>query len=187
MLNTLLFENRWMLAAAWVVAQFALIAFWSWRRSRPSARGVWCGFAALPLLLVVSSLVVTTREQIIAKCEHLAGCVEAKNIREINAMLADGFEAGTLDRVAFMQLVEHRLNEWRVEDVILRRMSVTFPSPDVAVAVFLASAHIRSAEFVRDRVAGEWRVTFLSLGGTWRIGSLEPVRRGQWGYAGGVL
>ena len=57
MITGILFESLWSLVIAWVMVQFVLIAIWSRQRDRLSARVVWGGFVALPLLVILSIVV----------------------------------------------------------------------------------------------------------------------------------
>ena len=175
MITKLLFESKWILAAAWVAAQFTLIAIWSWRRSRPWARTVWVGFIALPLLLVISSLVVTARERIITACEHLAASVEARDVAAIQRTLADDFEAEGLDRDAFIRRLERELTRYRVWDVTLRQFEVTFPREDVGVVEFHATARVRSADIVHEWVASRWKLTFHNRSSAWQLARIKAI------------
>ncbi len=160
---------------AWVAVQFVLIAIWSLRRSRPWARTVWVGLVVLPLLLTLSSVVVTARERIIAACEHLAASVEAGDLPAIEQMLADDFEVEGYDRDAFVERVEQTLTRYRVWDVNLRQFEVSFSRKDVGVVEFHATAHVRSPELVHDWFASRWRLTFHRKGDTWRLTGIRSI------------
>ncbi len=171
----LLFESWWLLAAVWVAVQFILIALWSWRRNRLWARTVWVGFIALPLLLGTSALVVTDAERIIEACEYLAARVEAGDVSAIEHMLAEDFEAEGLDRDAITNRLERGLTRYRIWDVSLGRFEVTFPRWHEGVAEFHATARVRSAELVHDRLASKWRLTFRKRSDAWQLVGIESL------------
>ncbi len=164
-----------MLLVLLVAIQLALIAIWSWRRSRVWARIVWIGLAAIPMLPLVSVLVVTPREQIVGLCHDLAALVDEGDAAAIGPHLAGGFEAGGLDRVEFLERVERTLARYHVEDVRLHRFSVSFPREEEGVAVFDSACRVRSADAFLDRLTARWRVTFGSRGALWKVTKIEAL------------
>jgi hypothetical protein len=174
-LTKILFESLWMLAAVWVPLQFILIAVWSWRRSRPSARAVWVGFAALPMLMLVSSVVVTQREQIIALCEDLGGFVEDGDVDAIGKRLADACEVEDLDRDAFLSRVEDTLARYHIWDVGLGSFETTFSSDGACAVEFHATARVRSNDIPYEWFASRWRLNFRRIGDSWLVTKIKPV------------
>ena len=175
MITGILFENLWSLAIAWVMVQFILIAMWSRRRDRLSARIVWGGFAALPLLVILSIMVVTPREQIIRLCRDLAGYVDDGNVAAIEENLASDVDAGGLRRDEFTIRLERTLTYYRVDDPVLRGFEVTLPGADLGVAEFQASANIRSPELIHDWFTSRWRLTCRRSGGEWEVTKIESL------------
>ena len=175
MITRILFESLWLLAVVWVVVQFTLIAIWSRQRNRLWARTVWGGFAAGPLLLILSIVVVTSREQIIELCEDLARHVDKGDVAAIDPRLAADFEAGQLGRDEFVDRLERTLTRYRVDNPELRGFVVTFPAKDVGVAEFRASASVRSPELIYDRFTSRWRATCRRSNGEWKVTKLESL------------
>jgi len=174
-LTRILFESFWMLAAVWVPLQFTLVAIWSWRRSQPSARTVWVGFAALPVLMLASSVVVTQREQIIAVCEELGGFVEDGDVDAIGKRLAGNCQAENLDRAAFLSRVEDTLTRYHVWDVNLRSFETSFPTDGACVVEFHATARVRSNDLPYEWFSSRWRLTFRSIGDSWLVTKIKPL------------
>jgi hypothetical protein len=121
------------------------------------------------MLLALSSLVVTDREQVIAACHRLGSLVEDGDVRAIDRMLADDFEAQGFDRFTFVERLERGLTQYRVSDVSLRKFEVIFPREDVGVIEFHATARVRSANLIREWVASSWRLTFREVGDRWLV------------------
>jgi len=164
-----------MLAAVLVAAQFAVIVVWSWLRSRTAARAVCIGFAAIPTLLILSAVVVTSREHIITVCRNLAEAVELNDVPAIEQPLSRDFEASGLERSAFVEQVEHVLTRFSVHDTELKRFEVTFPSKDVGIATLNASCRVESAEMSYGWLPSRWRLTFGRVGGTWLVTNIESI------------
>ena len=175
MISRILFESPWLLVITWVAVQFILIAVWSWQRSKAAGRIVWVGFAAAPLLLITSVLVVTPREQIINLTRTLAGHVDDPNLRAIKLLLADDFHAGDFDRDTFLDRLEPALTKYRIDDPRLRWFQVSFPESDVGVVEFHATAHVRSPEVLYDWIASRWRLTFRREGEQWLLTEVESL------------
>ncbi len=174
-ISTLLFENVWLLLVTLVAIQFTLIAFWSWRRTRRSARAVWAGFAAVPVLLLLSIVVVTPRERIIGLCRDLAVMVDEGNVVAIREHLAEDFEAAGMNRDEFLDRVEQTLTLYHVDDARLRGFDITLSRNVEAVAVFNAVCRVRSVDAFLDRLISRWRLTFSGAGRIWRITRIETI------------
>ena len=175
MITRILFESLWLLAVAWVVAEFILIVVWSWRRSRRAAYCVYGGFAAAPLLFIASVLIVTPREQLIQLCMELSGYVDDGNVAAIERHLASDFEAGRLDRNGFIKRLEQSLSRYRVDDPRLRRFQVSFPEAHRGTVVFQASARVRSPDLVYDWIVSRWRLHCRRTADRWQVIKLESL------------
>lgn len=176
-----LLESLWFVAAAWVAAELLLIALWSWRRSRTWARAVWIGFAALPVLLAASSLVVTDRERIRAVCRDLADAVENSAPEVIERRLADDFESEGLDREAFIRRVRNALDRYKVWNVALHGLNVELLTDDAGKAEFRTTANVRGEGVVYEWFASRWRLGFARRGDGWLVTRVErlPDRGGS--------
>jgi len=174
-LSSLLLERAWILAVILVIAQFSLICLWSWRRGAASKRAVWIGFAAIPILLSMSALVVTTREQVVAVCHDLARYVEDGNAAAVIARLTDDFRADGMDRSQFEQRLTDAMVRHRIDHTRLSAFDVSLPAPDRAIAEFDASGLVRGDGLLMDRVLTRWRLSFRSEAGGWRLEGAETV------------
>jgi len=163
------------LAAAWLAAQFLILVIRSRVRSPTTARLVWAGFVALPILLALNHFVVTPREALIQFCHNLAVLVDEGRVDAIAQRLADDFEASGYDRDAFVARIEDRLNRFRVDDPTLRGFEVTTSEPNIGIVVFDASCSIRSPEPFIDRVLSRWRLTCRRVDRDWRAVHLEAL------------
>lgn len=175
MVSKLLLESPFLLLAVLVAIQFGLICVWSWRRSPLWRRIVWSGFAAIPTLLLISVLVITTRERIIELCRDLATMAEHGDIARIGRHLADDLEIAGLNRDEFLDRVRQRLSSYRVKDARLRRFEVTRPGEGGVQAVFDAVCSIESADAFLRQMVSRWRVTFRRSGARWEIVDVEAL------------
>ena len=186
MMSRIFFESVGLLAVVWFAVQFALVAVWSWRRTSTTARVVWGGFAALPLLIGLSIWVVTPHERIVQLCEGLAGFVDDGNITAIDLRLTDDFALEDYDRQAFLARIERSLTDYRVDDPRLSSFRVELSDPDHGTVEFHASARVRSPDLVQDWVPSRWRLTVRQVGDEWRVCRIEALRVGPPGI-GNVL
>jgi len=175
MIQHVLLENRLLLFAAWVLLQLTLIGVWSWRRTQTANRGVWIGLIALPVLLLMSTVVVTQREQITILCRTLARHVERGEVPEIADHLDTEFEAADLDRAGFVQRLEPALKRFGIRNLRLSRFEFTFPRNDEATVELSATCNVRTADAFFDRVPSRWRLTFIRRARDWYLTSIEAV------------
>ncbi len=174
-ITSLLFERVWLLILLLAVMLLASIVVWSRRRTRIWTRIVWGGFAAIPVLSLLSVLVVTPRERIIGLCRELAVLVDAGDVERIGRYLADDFAAAGLDREGFLARVEQRITHDHVDHARLRRFDVEFSRNDQALVVFDAVCSIRSADEYHDHVLSRWRLTFKGRDRVWRVSKIEAL------------
>lgn len=178
MMSRIFLESLWLLAVVWFAVQFILIAVWSWRRTSTPARVVWGGFAALPLLIGLSTWVVTPRERIVQLCEGLAGFVDDGNVTAIGLRLTDDFLHEDYDRQAFLARMERSLSEFHVDDPRLSGFGVELSDSDHGTVEFHASARVRSPDLVYDWIASRWRLTVRRVGDAWRVSRIEALPAG---------
>lgn len=174
-ITSLLFERVWRLILLLAAVLLASIVVWSRRRTRIWTRMVWGGFAAIPILSLLSILVITPRERIIGLCRELAVLVDAGEIESIGTYLADEFVTAGLDRDEFLSRVELRITHDHVDHARLRRFRVEFPQVDQALVVFDAVCSIRSADEYHDHVLSRWRLTLNDRDGVWRVSKIEAL------------
>lgn len=175
MIRHVLLENRLLLFGIWVLLQFVLIGVWSWRRTRAANRGVWIGLIALPVLLLLSTVIVTQREQITALCRKLTGHVERGEVRQIADHLDTPFEAAELDRNAFIERIEPALKRFGITNLRLSRFEFTFTGDDKATVELSATCNVRTADAFFDRVPSRWRLNLVRRAGDWYLTSVEAI------------
>jgi len=175
MLQHIFLESRVLLFSVWIAVQLVLIGIWSWRRTRAANRAVWIGLVALPTLMLVSTVVHTGREKLMALCRTLAGQVERGEAGPIEARLADDFNAAGLDRDAFAERLESAMERYGIGNVGLSRFEIEFDGSDRATVEVTASCHIRTADRFLSQVLSRWRVVFTRDQGEWRIITIEAV------------
>ena len=188
MFHRLLFESPFTLAAACVGIQTLLLFLWRQRPGRATARAVWVGFAAIPLLITMSIVVVTPRERIIAVCHELASHVDEGHIAGIAEHVADDFATEGFDRTALLDGIERALTTVRVDSPRLRRFEVTFSDEDTALTTFSATCRVRSDDFQQDRLLSRWGITFRRSDDRWLVVRIESIpvpplhfrRLGEW-------
>ena len=188
MIQRLLFESPFTLAAVCVGIQGLLLLLWRQRPGRVTARAVWLGAAAIPILIGMSIVVVTPRERIIAICHELAIYVDEVNIAGIAVHISDDFETDGFDRTALLDGIERALTTVRVDNLRLRRFEVTFSDEDTALATFSATCRVRSNDFQQERLSSRWGITFRLSNDRRLIERIESIpvpplhfrRLGEW-------
>ncbi|MCO6438471.1 MAG: hypothetical protein J5J06_15380 [Phycisphaerae bacterium] len=174
MLVHILFESIPLLVICWVVVQLGLIGLWSWRRSPGTKYAVWAGFAALPLLLVISKVVETRAENAIAFCRSLADAAEVADVDFIAARLAPDIEIGGYDHDGIVARIRQRLSRIAVQDATLRGFDVTFPD-DHCVIEFTATAMVRDPDLTYQWLNSRWRLTLRPAGDSWQITAIDSL------------
>ena len=169
------FERWWLLCAVLVVVELVCFVVWTRRRTTLAARLSWISLAAVVLLPLVSHLVVTQRERIEKLCRDMAHMIDVGDIRALEAHLANDFEAAELDRDEFLSRVARALTRYRVDQLSLLRMSVTFPRPGEAVAVFDAVCSAHSQQNYLDRLFSRWQVSLIRAETGWRVVTIEAI------------
>lgn len=174
LLTRIILESRILLLLAWAPLQIAAIAFWSFQRTTLAKRIVWSGFAALPLLMVVSTIVVTQREEVINLCRRLARAVEQADVAAIAHHIAPDFAAAGYDRDAFLDRLDQRLHQVRVQRPRLSSFDVT-AADGATIVTFTAAAGVRAPDVPYQYLLTRWRIHLRRAPDTWHITRLEPV------------
>ncbi len=174
MVTRILFENLWLLLGVWVPVQFVLIAMWSWLRSTMTKRFVWSGFAALPILMTLSMMVVTEREKIIGHLNALARAVEQADIDEIASHLAEDFEARGYDREQMLRRIDARIDQYPASHVRISQVVVTVDGDEAAVK-FRGSGNIRAPEIPYQYATTLWKSKWRRIQNDWLMTSLERL------------
>lgn len=145
---------------------------------------VWIGLAALPLLMTLSTLVVTTREQVVAACHDLAHHVEHRERDRISAMLSDDFRAADLDRDAFVERTDAALSRFAIKQLRLKRFAFSAEADGRSTVAFSATCQVRTTDAFFDRVPSRWELGFKRGTDGWKVSSIRalpapfsPVRR----------
>jgi hypothetical protein len=174
-MSALLFENFWLSLGVLIVAQFGLVAWWSWSRTPAARRGVWLGFAAMPVLLAVSVLVVTPRESIQQFCRELARAVESQDLESVRRFLADDFETGDLNAEEFVQVLAQMLKRYRIDRTDVAVVELERVSSNDWQAEVRAATDVYSADGFLSRVPTRWRIVLRSGPDQWTLAALTPV------------
>lgn len=174
-IKSILFESPLLLALLWFPLQVGLLVYWSRTRTPRSVRAVWGGLAAVVLLLIVQSLVTTTRERLMALCERIANAAERGNAAAVVEHVSPRFRADDLDYDDFVALVERALQRTTVERIRFSHFRARKGENGTVIAEFDASARIRRADAVSGTVPTRWRVTFEREGETWKILNAEAL------------
>ena len=174
-MEAFLLERPWRLLVALVAIEFLLICFWSWRRSAATRRAVYIGLTAIPLFLIVSLLVVTTREEVIQACQEMARYVDDGNAMAIEMRLTDDFEAESLSRPEFVQRLYDALKSHEIDYPELFDFQITAPTTDRAVVEFDATCRLRTPEEFVGQVASRWRLTMRKERDVWRLMRVEAL------------
>jgi len=169
----LLFESPYLLVPVWVAGQFVMIALWSRRRQRWSARLVWLGFAALPVLLILQHLVVTPREQIIALCRELAEFVEGGDLMAIRARLSPDLDAEGMTRDELIDLAERTLSRYHVANARLHDFEIRFAADGIGMAQFKATCEPVTEEAYLERLRTAWRLQLRRTALGWEVSRIE--------------
>jgi len=170
----LLFERPILIAAILALGVLTLLFHWANRRDRGSVRALLIGLALLVLAPSLSVWVVTEREEVAATCAALARTVDDGEVSAFSEALAPEFALGRLDRAAFLERVERTLTRYRVDQPRLWGFNIEVRA-DQAVAAFSASAQIRSAEGVWDRLPTKWKLSFRRGGMRWLVQRIESI------------
>lgn len=175
MLIPLLFESTAKLLVTLVVIDFGLICLWSWRRSDLTRRTVWIGLAALPLMLILSHQVVTTRERIMALCKRLADAVEEGDVPFIMRHLDAKFRLDEMDRDAVSTRLTATLSRVRVSDIQLSAFDIILTDDHRATASFRSTCHVRAEEVPYEWLLFAWKLTLRAAGESWIIERIDSV------------
>lgn len=157
-----------------VAIQFLLVCIWSWSRRPAAARMVWFGFAAIPVLLVISKLVVTSREQIAGVCDEIANRVELADVDGVGRYLDANLSAADFDREQLLHELERVLRTYRVSNATISGLELVAVQP-AHVVEFAASCDLASRDGDLGRLPTRWRVTFRRAPDRWTITSIETL------------
>lgn len=167
-------ESRIALLVLAAFVEFWLLWAWARRRTRRTRRLALGGLLAAPLLVVVQALVVTERERIVAVCHKLARAVEAGDVDGFGAHIADGFADGSIDRDRLLASLTRALARVRVEEARLSGFKLSVDGARGQVD-FQAGCRLVAADFIDGRVLSRWKLSFVLLGGEWRVIAIQPV------------
>lgn len=175
MLTHLFLESLWKLGLTLVAVQVVLITIWSFRRTPRSAKAVWIGFAAIPLLLILSMTVKTSREQIRTVCEEMAIAVEREDVGGVVYYLAPDFRADSIDYDGFKELIVRSFKRYSVYNARLSGFEFEKLSDTSATVVFQAGCRVESRDFALNWLPTRWRLAFVRVGDAWRVNSIESI------------
>ncbi len=175
MIEHILLESQLLLFAVWVMGQLSVIGLWSWRRTPATHRAVWLGLVTLPLLMLLSTAVVTRGEEISATCRTLARHVERGEIAKIGDALSGDFSAADLNRDALIERVGSAIARFKISRLRLKCFEFAFDSDNRATVEFAATCQVRTTDAYFDRVPSRWRLKLKRSHETWLITSIEAI------------
>ncbi len=135
----------------------------------------WAGFLALPVLLSVSHLVETQREQIEGSCRQLAKALERADVDEIERSLSEDLRARGLSKDELLTKLESRLEEFQVSDATLHSFDVTVADDGIAEASFRAMCRVQNQNLTRQWVPSRWRFMLRRSGNRWLVTRIESL------------
>lgn len=175
MINWLLFENRVALAVGWGLLIFVLAVCWARLRTKASGRFVLVAVLMAPMLLAVSTFVVTPREQIQALCRSLAQHVEANRPDALAGFLADDFQSDELDRDRLIQLLSSSLTRYQVRHSRVDADDVTIEPDGSWTVEVAASCEVSGGSEFAGRLPTRWRLTLRHGADGLRIVEAKPI------------
>jgi hypothetical protein len=173
-LTWLFFESLPALAGVLGLVLFVLLVHWR-RGGRWSPLAI--GAAVAVLLLVVQALVVTPREQAARILGRIERDLLAGRATALKANLAPNFDWGRPGD-DFGAFVERQLQRVRIHWLQRWELRVRESEPDrfVVVASYLADI---TAESFATTMRSSWALTFVRVGGEWKIAKIEPLQLGD--------
>jgi hypothetical protein len=163
-LGRLFFEDPLYVYITLAFAELVAGAIWHERRSRQ-----WLKALAVPpilagIVLAVSTLVVTDREQIIQATERIARNVEAGNVAAAEVYLDDDYDGLGFSKAGVLAVGKEVLKNYRVKRVGFTRFTVEVTGADAAVRL---DTLITLDNGVRTTLV--WDVRWIKRPGGWRI------------------
>jgi len=169
----LLFESTWLLGAIWLGALLPAAALWSLRRSRATVQAVWAVLLIGPILIVLSILVVTPREEIERTIRRLAKAVDDGNMLALKEGLAEEFTADSASRGEFLERVERTLTKHAAENVRVFAFDAQTSPEGRAEVEFTATATVRIPEVAWEWVSTRWRLRLRRANGRWLVTEVQ--------------
>lgn len=151
---------------------FFLLVYW---RRTLRVRPLLVGMGLSVLLLVVQEVVVTRGEHVDRILSAIERDVERGQNNDLAGVLLPAFQAGRMDRDAFLAFVD----EWqsRTEVRFLRRATVAFVEERAGwIAVEVGYQADVAAERYNGWLGSRWRIEFGRGGEGWGIGAIDPIR-----------
>ncbi|MCG3137138.1 MAG: hypothetical protein HJJLKODD_00981 [Phycisphaerae bacterium] len=180
-MSRILFESPFLLCIALIPVLLAAVGWWNVTRSPASRRTMLAVLLAIPLLFVLQSMVVTTREKLEQTLQHLANHVEAGDIPAIMVLISPHAQfTGGMNRIQFKDWVE----------VILRKYDVREPSVHIielklqgerAEVVTTGNCSV-TAEGWSHMIPSKWRLNLEFSDQQWLITDLVPIEIAETPY-----
>jgi len=170
----LFLENRIALFVLVVFVEFWLLWAWARWRTRRTGRLALGGLIVGVLLLVLQTLVVTDREEIIVVCQGISRTIEDGDVDGFGEYIAVEFAVGSIDRDTLLASLTRILTQVRVEEPRLSGFDISVDG-DQARADFQAGCRLVTSRFFEGRMLSRWELTFLRFGDRWRVIAIQPV------------
>lgn len=171
----LLFESRYVLLAVLFLVNFFLLVHW---RRGGRVRPLLISLCASVLILTANTVVVTQREHAAAIMKRVERAILSADTDALGRELAVDFEAGSMDRVEFLDFVRVQLQRVAVRTVGQTGFDVKAGTPSRFEADLSYAATVASQQY-SGLVPSAWRITFRKAGSTWKIAGIEPISVGR--------
>ncbi len=168
-LTWILFESPVALGTALLPPLFVLLVLW---RRRGRAQPLLVGLAAAAALVILQALVSTRREHAVRLLDPIERELVQARTTALGAALAQNFDAGCLDRDAFLAQVEQSLHRIRIRWLERWRLTIQDSDPDqfTAAAEYLAEVN---TEGIAHTPRSAWELLFVRTPAGWRLGGVR--------------
>jgi hypothetical protein len=181
----LLFESPTALAVALGLLLFGLLVHW---RKTLNPRPLLVGLALAAILAVLQTVIVTPREHALQILDRVERDLLAGRSAALENALAADFQAGSMDRPAFLEVVRRKLRDVQIQK-LERTTDARLAGDDRTYdAEFGYSGAVNSQDFAGN-VPSRWRIVFSRGADGWQIQRIEPLnlalRPVTWSFYGG--
>jgi len=168
--KTALLEDPFWIYVALGLIEAILLLVWRARRTRRSAWTLVFPSAAAAVVLGISTLIATDREQIRSACDQIVAAVEDRDMRTAGSFLDEDFSGPYGPRADAILWVDTNVETHDVTTVMYKILDLEIRGEE-------ASMRLRTWVTTRTygRIPMDWRITWTRRGRGWLISSAsEP-------------
>jgi hypothetical protein len=171
------FEDPLYVYIALAFVELVLVAIWYERRTRAWAMWLLSPAVAGGLVLAVSTLVVTDREQILAAAGRIARDLEAGSLAAAGEYLDEGYRGLGGDKQGALAAGRAAIQAYRIQSIRFTRMNVEVTSRQARMHA-ATIIELVSREWGSGGAALVWDVRWVKRKDGWRIVDVqEPQHR----------